>query len=220
MKFNEVCLKEPENGWGYSPNDRREMHEFIPLECKRLLEVGCGEGTFGRKLIEQRGIEVWGAELFEEPAKIAEKYFHKVVIGDFEKTIHDLPKKYFDAVVFNDALEHLVDIYQVIRGLKNILADEGRVICSIPNFRYYKNIFQIIFKKDFQYASHGILDYTHLRFFTKKSIFRTFQECGYEIEKIKGLHGPNKWSIFKSILFFFLGDMKYVQYGCSAVIKK
>ena len=207
--------QENKNG-SYYANTREEMLDFIPVECRHILEVGCGEGKFGLLLKSRNEAEVWGAELMEEPAKTAKKNLDKVLVGDFEEQIKNLPKKYFDCIVFNDALEHLKDHYNVLRELRKCLIDGGTIACSIPNVRYYKVLIEILFKKEFHYVHAGVLDYTHYRFFTKKSIVRTFEDCGYEIVKIRGLRGVKKWPLIKKVLFFFLGDKKFVQYGVTA----
>lgn len=202
----------------YYISDRPEMISFVPTECKKILEVGCGQGLFGSAIKERNGAEVWGIEIMEEYGKIAKKKLDKVMIGDFEVLLEKLPKNYFDCAVFNDSLEHLRDHYNVLTEVKKRLIPGGYITASLPNFRFYRNINEILFKKEFQYMPAGILDYTHYRFFTKKSIIRTFNECGYEIVKIEGISEDKnrKLRLLNLLLFGFLSDMKYRQFAITA----
>ncbi|OHD58679.1 MAG: hypothetical protein A2014_08110 [Spirochaetes bacterium GWF1_49_6] len=202
----------------YFMGNRPEVLEFVPVECKKILEVGCGQGGFGAIIKERNNAEVWGAELMEEPAKVAATRLDKVLTGDFESQLKNLPKNYFDCVIFNDSLEHLTDHYRVLQEVKKLLIPGGYIAGSIPNFRFYRNIKEILFKKEFKYISAGILDYTHYRFFTEKSIVRTFNECGYEIVRLNGINEDKnkKLKILNFFLFGFLRDMKYVQFGITA----
>ncbi|NPV00499.1 MAG: class I SAM-dependent methyltransferase [Brevinematales bacterium] len=213
--MNQNLSQKAEN---YFMGTRPEMIEFVPSECKRVLEVGCGQGAFGAYIKERNKAEVWGAELMDDQAKVAATRLDKVITGDFVQNIKKLPKSYFDCVIFNDSLEHLTDHYLVLQELKKNLIPGGFIAGSIPNFRFYRNIKEILFKKEFQYISAGILDYTHYRFFTKKSIIRTFNECGYEIVNLKGINEDRnkKLKILNFLLFGFLSDMKYVQFGVTA----
>ncbi|OHD53699.1 MAG: hypothetical protein A2Y33_07195 [Spirochaetes bacterium GWF1_51_8] len=210
-----------DKGLPYYSSERAEMFEFIPSECKKILDVGCSQGAFGQILKERNKAEVWGAELMEEHAKVAKTRLDKVIVGDFEANLSKLPDRYFDCVIFNDSLEHLKDHYKVLTDLQTKLVPGGYVVGSLPNFRFYRNIKDVLFKKEFKYVSSGILDYTHYRFFTEKSIRRTFAECGYDIVTLKGINGDEnrKLKLLNFILFGFLKDMKYVQFGITARMK-
>jgi len=90
------------------------------------------------------------------------------------------------------------------------------VICSLPNVRYIGNVIHFLVDMDWQYKDDGILDYTHLRFFTKKSMSRLFVDAGYHVESITGIT-PHYWSgkrIFLLRLLFkkYVEDMKFLQY--------
>ena len=205
----------------YYGSERPETYEFIPLECKKILDVGCGQGKYGEIIKDRNQAEVWGAELMEDQAKIAKKRLHKVLVGDFEANMKSLPDRYFDCVIFNDSLEHMKDHYKVLNDIKAKMVPGGYIAGSIPNFRYYRNIQEVLFRKEFQYVPAGILDYTHYRFFTEKSIRRTFAECGYEILTFKGINPDEnrKLKLLNLLLFGFLKDMKFWQFGITAQVK-
>lgn len=97
------------------------------------------------------------------------------------------------------------------------MAADGYLIGSMPNVRYYSVMRSLIFKKDWPYEDAGVLDRTHLRFFTAKSMRRTFEEHQFTIEKFGGVNSPGR---FKFFIFFLnillLGtamDSKYQQFG-------
>lgn len=92
----------------YPPNDRGNMLELVPQGVSRILDVGCNTGAFGGRLKAERSIEVWGVEPNPDAAAIASRILDKVLNQLFTAEA-DLPDRYFDAVVFNDVLEHMVD---------------------------------------------------------------------------------------------------------------
>ena len=85
-------------------------------------------------------------------------------------------------------LEHLVEPFEVLEKMKAKLVKNGEIIVSIPNVRYIKNLYHLLIEKDWQYQDNGILDRTHLRFFTEKSIKRSLVENGWEISFQKGVN--------------------------------
>ena len=99
---------------GYYDNVRKEMLKYLPENSKKILDVGCGNGAFASLLKQKNQAEVWGIELMEKEAIIAKEIVDKLFIGNCEKYINDLPDNYFDAIYFNDVLEHLADPYSVL----------------------------------------------------------------------------------------------------------
>lgn len=198
------------------------MLKFVPANCERILEVGCGQGNFGKKLLERQTVEIWGVEPHYESYLYASRVYHKV-INDLYKKDLDLPLNYFDCIVFNDVLEHIIDPSATLSFTKDFLKKEhgSRVVASIPNFNFIKNLHQIILKGDFKYEDSGTLDKTHLRFFTKKSIKRLFQDSCYEIEILQGIK-PSVHPLFKFINLITMNaleDMKFLQYALVAKLK-
>jgi 2-polyprenyl-3-methyl-5-hydroxy-6-metoxy-1,4-benzoquinol methylase len=163
----------------YYTESREELLKFIPKNAKTLLDVGCSSGLFGKRLKEHREIEVWGVEPVENIANIATKNIDKVLCEFFDAK-NNYPSAYFDVITFNDSLEHFPDPAPP--------TPNGVVVASIPNFRYFENIKHILLDMDFKYTEAGILDKTHLRFFTLKSIYRLFDQSGYSILSIEGIN--------------------------------
>lgn len=210
---------------GYYGLERHEVTEFLPeqqdIAC--ALEIGCGSGQFRSNLPPQ--CEYWGVELNDDAAKAAAKCFDNVLHGSINVVLADLPDEYFDLVICNDVIEHMNDPDWFLRSIKAKMKSGGRayLVGSIPNVRYYRNLFNLIFKKDWEYEDAGILDRTHLRFFTQRSFIRTLGENGYVIDALHGINRVNARSgrvldIAKvgivQVLCMFLGhDIAYPQFG-------
>lgn len=199
----------------YYSSDRKEIFPFIPLDIAKTLDVGCATGVFSAKLKEERDAETWGIEMFKDVAEIAKTKLDKVLIGSFDEVSGDLPQKYFDCIFFNDVLEHMPYPETCLLKIKDNLHPEGKIIASIPNIRHIEVLRELLFQKDWHYKDSGILDRTHLRFFTKKSIIRMFEDCGYKIDQITGINGVSPFcltSLINKVLLNSLDDIKYKQF--------
>jgi len=150
---------------------------------KKVLDVGCATGQISRRL-KENGCTVVGIEIDEESAKVTKQYCENVIVGDVEKLSElSYPEKYFDALLFGDVLEHLKDPLRVLRNLKRYLKDDGYIVCSVPNVAHIYIRLKILFGK-WDYEDTGLLDRTHLRFFTIKSVKKLIEDAGFKIEKI------------------------------------
>jgi len=203
---------------GYFSSARSEMVRFIPATAKRILDVGCGEGAFGSHLKEKLGAEVWGAELIQSAADVASQRLDNVICGDIVRQLAQLPNEYFDCVIFNDVIEHIVDPYSMLFEVKQKLTRNGVVVCSIPNVRYFRNLFNLVVRSEWRYEECGILDKTHLRFFTKKSISEMFKSLGYEVVSLEGINRTPSWkvAVFNFVSLGLLHDTRYMQFACVA----
>lgn len=207
-------LKYEDKTEDYYQNSRPDIMVHIPKTMNKVLDVGCAGGDFGLQIKTQKQAEVWGIEPMPEPAREAEKKLDKVLVGKCEEKILEVPDNYFDVVFFNDVLEHLENPYELLNTLKRKLTQDAVVISSIPNMRHYKALSELLFKKDWKYKKSGVQDFTHLRFFTSKSIKRMYQEQGYEILLHKGLNAsPSLRPILLNIPVLFTAyDIFYKQY--------
>ncbi len=176
----------------YYQSQRVEMTAFIPPQAKILLDVGCGAGGFGRLLKQQRpALTIWGVEPVEEHAAIARQVLDQVQVGLYPEGL-DLPEAYFDCISFNDVLEHMLDPWQALRRSHDFLKPEGYVVASIPNIRFLPYLFRLAFYGEWEYRDAGILDRTHLRFFTKQSMLKMFADTGYRVLRVEGTHPDNR----------------------------
>jgi len=194
------------------------MLEYLPEDVKTVIDIGCGDGSFGSIIKEKTDAEVWGIEYRKEEADKADKVLDNLFSGPCEDLIGELPENYFDVIYFNDILEHLEDPYTVLKKVKPKLKKQGVVISSIPNIRFYKAILSLIFKKEWKYKAHGVMDKTHLRFFTGKSIRRMYEDQGYKILTHEGINGTSSIRpiIFNIPFLFTQMDIRFMQYATVA----
>jgi SAM-dependent methyltransferase len=205
---------------------RPEMVPFVPADCRRLLDVGCADGAFGEALKKTREIEVWGVEPTKSAAARARMKLDRVVEGMFDPHV-GLPTGSFDCVLFNDVLEHMVAPEVALRYARQLLAPGGVVVASIPNIRSFPTIWRLVFHASWEYQDAGVLDRTHLRFFTKSSIVDMFEREGFALEEISGINAfvavPNIrrrfWLLYRlanALLFRKFDDMRFLQFAVVA----
>lgn len=167
----------------YFDNPRPDIQSLVSEEAKVILDVGCGAGAMGAALKERNDAEVWGIEIIANIAEKAVPRLDKVLSMPVEQAVNELPDDYFDSIVFADVLEHLYDPYSLLKNIKGKLKQNGEVIASIPNIRFWAAIVQILEGK-FPYSESGIFDFTHLRFFTRVGIADMFVGAGYTISNM------------------------------------
>lgn len=201
---------------GYYQLNRSEMLKYIRKSVKVTLDVGCGEGNFGKLLKEKMNCEVWGFEPAFHAFEIAKEKLDKVYNCEFS---HDLlPDNKFDLISFNDVLEHMPDPWKTLQECRNKLSQSGCIIASIPNILYFHDFFKMVLAKDWKYEPAGIFDKTHLRFFTKKSMIRLFNESGYEVLEIEGIRPTDskKFTLFNLVTFNYWREAQYLQFAITA----
>jgi len=167
---------------------------------------------------ERTGCEVWGIEQVPEIGALAEKRLDRTFIGDAVQIVPTLPKASFDLISFTDVLEHLAEPADMLRSIKPLLAPGGKILASLPNIRYWDALLEIVRDKDFPYRDSGIFDRTHLRFFTKKSIPRLFEDASYEIERLQGIN-PTPSRKLRALNLLTLNhweDCRYLQFAVIA----
>ncbi|MBC8394394.1 MAG: class I SAM-dependent methyltransferase [Deltaproteobacteria bacterium] len=208
-----------EKSQGYYENPRFEMLNYIPENCKRSVEFGCGTGGFSSLLKTERNAEAWAVEIHKESADEAATKLDRVINADAMQGVEELPDAFFDCAVFLDVLEHLVDPYELLRRIKTKIRPDSVIICSIPNIRYYRAFKKYVFGGDWKYEDHGVMDKTHLRFFTKKSLIRVFSSLDYEITHLDGVH-PTSSRTYKLLNLCFCNALQDVRYKHYIVVAK
>ncbi len=170
----------------YSDHVRTDLVEMLPVTCGRFLDVGCGTGGT-LELIKSRGAAYTaGVDIDAESIKKAKnRLLDSVIVADIEKD--DLPytEKEFDCIILADVLEHLYDPWKVLKEITKYLADTGYILLSFPNVKYYKVLRRLIFHDEWTYVDAGILDITHIRFFTLKEIDRLLAVAGLKTVQMK-----------------------------------
>lgn len=177
----------------YFRNVRSEIFPLLPATLDRVLEIGCGEG-YTLEHLRRIGRCRWtcGIELVPDAARLARQRVDQVYQGNIEQMDLPLPPSSIDAILCLDVLEHLVDPWSVISKLHSLLTPEGIVVASIPNVRHFRVLLPLLFQGRWDYTSSGLLDRTHLRFFTKRSAIALMQCSGLRVDVVDatGLDGP------------------------------
>ena len=219
--------------FGYRSQGRPEVMNLLPTlkENLKVLEIGCGEGKFCLDL--PGSVEAWGVEPDSLSAEVAAARLHKVFPNTFDEIEDQLPASYFDLVVCNDVIEHMTDHDSFLHRIQHHMAPGSYLVGSLPNVRFYGNLFNLIVARDWHYQDSGILDRTHFRFFSCKSLRRSLEEAGFGVHRLEGLNEARQldWSIrtlaerlFRTVLIVLsLGagrDVKYMRIGFLAAANR
>jgi SAM-dependent methyltransferase len=178
----------------YYDQERPEVAALVPPECRRALEVGCGAGGLGR-LLKARGHHVTGIELIPEAAEVARGLLDVVLTADVEVDGLPFPPQSFDAVIFADVLEHLVDPWRALRQASEVLAPGGVVVASVPNLQNADVLWRLV-RGRWEYRERGITDIGHLRFFTLHTIRGLFRQAGLELVHVGHRYRSSIWRTF------------------------
>jgi len=182
----------------YYSHERSDLLRLLPtgVTLEKVLDVGCGNGATGRYLKKYLQVkEVSGIEMNPEMARQAQMILDQVIIGNIEKIELPYEQNDFDCIICADVLEHLYDPESVLIKLSAHLRDNGYLLLSVPNVQHWSVIIRLILGK-WDYQDEGILDSTHIRFFTRNSLRELVQRAGYHIEKMSGAMGPEVQIIY------------------------
>lgn len=214
----------------YLKTARTEMIPYVINNPTQSLEVGCREGLFSKELKKiYPNLIAWGIEPddrvdHEESIKNLDYY----VRDFFPSKDKAFEGKKFDLIIFNDVLEHMYDPWKALEVCSEILSPNGIIVASLPNVRHKSVLKQLVFNDDFEYQESGVLDISHIRFFTKKTMIKLFEDCGFEIVKIEPLKSPLKLykkilrsykQLFHLITFNKFSSIRYAQYAIVAKVK-
>jgi len=169
-------------------NDVRVIAYDYTVENSTVLDVGCACGDFG-KLLSSKRCNVYGMEYDAGSIAIASSLgeynsIYQINLNDFNEEEYEGYFSYFDSIVALDILEHLLDPEQVLVFLTKLLKVDGSLIISLPNVAFC-DIKLGILNDEFTYTDTGILDKTHIKFYTYKSIVEMMTRLGLEIEECK-----------------------------------
>jgi 2-polyprenyl-3-methyl-5-hydroxy-6-metoxy-1,4-benzoquinol methylase len=186
----------------YYRNVRHDVLELIPqVPYQRILEIGGGEFPTLFELNKSQNAELWGVDIF--PCK---KKNLKFIKGSIESHAvkSQLPNNYFDLIIANDVVEHLVDTDAFIHLVRQKLKPGGLFITSIPNIRQIRTFFYIFLKGTFPRHDAGLFDKTHLRWFCKSDVIAIANKNNLEIADIKSVGRMVPRFIEKTSLVNFL----------------
>jgi 2-polyprenyl-3-methyl-5-hydroxy-6-metoxy-1,4-benzoquinol methylase len=149
---------------------------------KRVLDVGCSSGYLARPLSE-RGCTVVGIERDASAAAVAREVCAEVLVGDIEAMDLPFERDSFDVVLCGDLIEHLRDPEQFLVRMRSLLRPGGRLVISTPNVANWTIRLGLLGGR-WRYTERGILDRTHLHFFTRKTLVQMLERAGYQVVEL------------------------------------
>lgn len=163
---------------------RRDIEPLLPAHAGDVLELGCGGGATLAWLQQAgRARSTTGIELMPGAAAQARRRVDRLLEGDVDSLLPSLQEERYDLVLCLDVLEHLVDPWATLGKVKRLLRPGGRLIVSLPNVRHYSVVMPLLLSGRWQYQEAGIMDRTHLRFFTRRGARQLVEAAGFEISQ-------------------------------------
>jgi len=198
----------------YYSRERRELLALLPesLRPAKVLDVGCGEGATARILKEEFGAEtVIGIEKDKRAAQRAASVLDRVHRIDAEAEPLPFAEQEFDLILFADVLEHLRHPWDAVKRYSRLLRKDGLILSSLPNAQHWSLSLKLLMGR-WSYTDGGLLDRTHLRFFTRRSIEPLFEPAGLKIERVHCKMGPEVriLNLFTAGLFRGLLTFQYL----------
>jgi len=183
----------------FSDDPNHVWNKLIHLIPKKslVLDVGCSSGNLGEILIEKKDCIVDGIEIDKADAKIAAKKLRHVEIFDInEPKNFDRYTDRYDIIIFADVLEHLVDPAKVLERVKSLLKPKGAIVFSIPNMAHVSVRLDLL-AGNFRHTETGVIDKTHLHFYTQEEAIRIFTAAGLHMNHFDVSPYPYPESLIK-----------------------
>ena len=176
----------------YFSHARTEIEPLLPEGAVRVLDVGCGKGATVEWLKENgRCSFAAGIEMDAAAARRARRHCDRLAVGDAQEVLDEaLAWGPYDVVLCLDVLEHMAEPWEFLGRLASAMAPGAQVIASVPNVRHYKVSLPLLLAGRFEYEAQGVLDRTHLRFFTRRSAQRMFSNGSFELTTLRPSRPP------------------------------
>lgn len=202
----------------YWSETRSHVADLVPDAAQRVLDVGCNDGTFGAGVLARRpGREVWGIEPHDLDADIASRRLTGVANGFYPEALEQVLGT-FDCVSFNHVLEHMVDPWAALGATRERLAPGGCIVGELPNVRHLPFLVDLTVRGRFDYVDSGLLDRTHLRFFTRSSAHDLFTSSGFQVDTFFPVvaMGNARFPRTSKVLARVIGDLSYMAFAFRA----
>jgi SAM-dependent methyltransferase len=200
----------------YFAHARKEIAPWLPKQCGRVLEIGCGAGaTLGWLRQQKRASLTVGVEIAEGAARSARSHADEVHCLDFERDELALAGEKFDLILCLDVLEHMVNPWQVVdRLVSQHLAPGGTLLVSLPNVRHHSVLLPLLLRGRWDYQDAGLLDRTHLRFFTRGTAIELLSHPGLQPARCMatGFDWPSLKGILNTLTFGVFREFFTYQY--------
>jgi 2-polyprenyl-3-methyl-5-hydroxy-6-metoxy-1,4-benzoquinol methylase len=157
-----------------------ELLSIIPKTSRKIIEIGCSSGALAREFKKENRDCFWfGMEIEPSYAELAARHCDQILVGDIEHC----DEKFFLSQADKDCvLEHLKDPWKVLNRIRKVIPPNGSIVACIPNAQHWSLIARLALG-DFRYEDSGLLDRTHLRWFTRKTVIELFNSQGFRIQK-------------------------------------
>ncbi|NJD33511.1 MAG: class I SAM-dependent methyltransferase [Betaproteobacteria bacterium] len=197
---------------------RKDIEPLLPARAGRVLEVGCGGGgTLAWLKASGRARWIAGIELFPDAAAVARTRLDELHEGDVDQHIGRFAPGSFDLILCLDVLEHLVDPWDTLTRLQALLRPGGQLIASLPNIRHHSVILPLLLSGTWRYETAGIMDRTHLRFFSRATAIDLIEQAGLQLAAERSTYAWGSWDQWKDRLTFgMFRDLLSFQYLLSA----
>lgn len=179
------------------------LFDLMQQEPRRVLELGCAGGAFGAEL-KRRHPQAWvaGIDAGEGAVRVAATRLDRAIharLDEVDFAAAGFAPGELDTLVAADILEHLVNPWDLLLRVKPYLAPDAQLLVSMPNARNLTVAATLLAEGTFDYAERGLLDVTHLRFFTLDGIRKLFGETGYEIEAVRPVLLPQLAHLYRDL---------------------
>ncbi len=166
----------------YFARHRPDVLAMVSTQAKRILDIGCAGGYLGADIKQRQNCHVTGIELDPVAANHAAKLLDLCICGNAFDVVPKLANNSYDTVMLLDVLEHVVDTLGLLRLAHSKLTADGSLVLCVPNIGHW-SIVQSLLAGRWDYADEGILDKTHLRFFTFHSLCRCLNDAGFAVQQ-------------------------------------
>lgn len=164
---------------------RLPMLSLVTGHPQRVLEIGCGGGQT-LSYLKERGAEfAAGVECCANVAEHARQHCDCVIVGDIETTELEFAPESFDLLIAGHVLEHLTDPWKSLRKLRMLLRPHGQLVGALPNVRHHSVIFPLLLRGKWEYQASGIMDWTHMRFFSRATVLELLASSGFRLQRIE-----------------------------------
>jgi SAM-dependent methyltransferase len=172
-----------------------DLLRLLPAAARRVVEVGCSSGALAREYKRLNpACHYLGVEIVADYAQLARRHCDSVLELDIESLDEGrIGGLAADCWVFGDSLEHLRDPWQLLRRIRAVIAADGSIVACIPNAQHW-SVQARLACGELRYEDTGLLDRTHLRWFTRITIFEMFQQCGFKVSAAQArvFHEPER----------------------------
>lgn len=173
-----------------------EVLRLIPKTSKKIIEIGCSSGALAREFKRKHpGVHWIGVEIDPDYAELAKRYCDTTLVANLDEVEEEFYATYSDCDcwIFADVLEHFRDPWAVVKKIRSVIPENGCIVACIPNAQNHSLIARLAVG-DFRYEDMGLLDRTHLRWFTRQTIYELFEKEGFRISEgmTRTFHQPNQ----------------------------